>query len=151
MHRSVQTMKLLTSGTIIGGMLAVYIVAADPSGQKTAPDFVAPYPIVAVPTGATEAQKAAASDIAAAMGDTGFVETDVNPVCCVWIEITGWTPNPGGGGYIIVNQPGGSIISASDVDQLRPAVERFKKSLRAHNGLVPVGLLTNYPLPAASG
>ena len=73
---------------------------------------------------------------------------DRNPVCCVWLEITGWLPNPGQPGYIIVNQRGGSMIQASDGEQMRLAVERFAATAKrsADHVAVPAGLLTNYEI-----
>jgi hypothetical protein len=76
-----------------------------------------------------------------------------NPVCCVWVEITNWTPNPGVAGYVIVNQPGGRIISASDLAQLRAAVQRFQQTIRKNGNSVEVllGLLRNDALAGVAG
>lgn len=122
-----------------------YSHAEEPPANSS-DEFVRPFPIVGIPRGASDAQKAAAKQIAKAIGAALVTESDRNPVCCVWMEVSGWVPNPGVPGYYIINQGGGSIISATDDDQLAKAVERFKKSLRkAKTGVeVPVGMMTNY-------
>jgi hypothetical protein len=101
-----------------------------------------------MPSGANETHKALAKEVADAIGVQLIIESATNPTCCVWLEITGWTPNPGDAGWIIVNQGGGSIISASNIEQLRTAVSRFKKSIRKNDNHVevPVGLQTSYPV-----
>ena len=72
----------------------------------------------------------------------------VNPVCCVWLEISGWTPNPGEPGYVIINQGGGSLIRAANEKQLQAAVARFIASIdkTGKEIRVPLGLLTSYPI-----
>jgi hypothetical protein len=71
-----------------------------------------------------------------------------NPTCCFWIELDGWRPNPGTGGYIINVQPGGARITGSDLEQIRLAIDRLKDMLIEEKGAkqVPIGLFTNYPL-----
>lgn len=124
--------------------------AAEPTA-KPAAEFVRPFPIVAVGHGASDAQKGAAKEIADAVGIRGVSMMEKNPVCCIWVEVTGWTPNPGNPGYFIINQGGGSIISASDEEQLKKAVEQFKKSIRkGPDGVeVPAGMITSYRIAAA--
>jgi hypothetical protein len=92
-----------------------------------------------------------AQRIAKLIGATHVQVSPRNPVCCVWLELTGWTPNPGKRGYMINNQPGGSIIQASDEEQLKLAVERFESSAKryADHVEVPTGLLTNYEVHPA--
>lgn len=115
------------------------------------PEFIRPFPIVAHPVGASAAHKAAAQRIANALGVKLILKQNVNPVCCIWLEVIHWTPNPGHGGYIINNQSGGSLISASDEEQLEAAVDRFIASIRTIDGNphVPMGILTNYRIAAA--
>lgn len=74
-----------------------------------------------------------------------------NPVCCLWLEVTRWTPNPGVPGYVINLQGGGGWVQASDVEQLKLAVEQLKKSVVMKDGMphLPLGLRTNYPLAPA--
>ncbi|HET6323559.1 MAG TPA: hypothetical protein VFG04_02570 [Planctomycetaceae bacterium] len=135
--------------------LATTVTAAQfASGAEPTPAlsrYTRPYPIVGVPTGASEAHKALAQQVAVLIGHPPIVEQRTNPVCCIWIEINGFTPNPGKAGYVIVNDAGGSIIAASDLEQLRAAVQRFKKSIRSQDGKpeIPIGLLTNYPVVPA--
>jgi hypothetical protein len=105
-----------------------------------------PYPIVMYDREDEELLKPYAEQIAKLIGTTAVQASDLNPVCCVWIEITGWTPNPGTGGYIINHQPGGSLIQASDEDQLLLAIERFEATATRNGDRleVPIGILTNY-------
>jgi len=93
-----------------------------------------------------ELLKPYAEQIAKLIGTTAVQASDHNPVCCVWLEITRWTPNPGIGGYIINHQPGGSLIQASDEDQLLLAIERFEATATRNGDRleVPIGILTNY-------
>lgn len=133
-------------------IVAVAMIAATHAAEPAAPanDFVRPFPLVAIAKGASDAKKAAAKEIADAVGVNAVSVMEKNPVCCIWLEVTGWTPNPGGAGYFIINQSGGSIISASDEEHLKKAVEQFKKSLRkgVDGPEVPVGMLTSYRIAA---
>ncbi len=144
-------MKWLGSLAAVAALVAALAPAAEPR-RKDGDDFVRPFPIVAVPAGATAAHKAQAKIVADAMDVRVVSEMKTNPVCCVWVDITGWTPNPGEPGYVIINQSGGSIISASNEDQLRAAVERFRKTGRKKGKEfeVPLGLLTSYRIAAAA-
>jgi hypothetical protein len=133
--------------TIVVVAMLTAVTRADEDGSSSElPEFIRPYPVVGVSTDADDDVKSAASEIASAIRVDLVIEGKTNPVCCVWIEISRWTPNPGTPGYIIVNQPGGSIITASNAEQLRLAVKRFKESIRVNDGeiQVPTGLLTNY-------
>ena len=127
-------------------------LAAPPGGLEAAkePEFTQLVPLVALDARADADLLAAAKEIATAMGDKiGVIQVHGNPVCCVWIELNNWgEPNPGAAGYVIVNQPGGSVITVSDKKQLKEAVARFKKSIRKKNGKteVPLGLMTNFPV-----
>jgi len=73
---------------------------------------------------------------------------DRNPVCCIWLEIGNWTPNPGGPGYVVVIQPGGAVIRASTDAQMTLALERLKqvRRIEGERVLLPLGLFTNYPV-----
>lgn len=140
--------RFTTLVVVLVGAACIASMQAEEPPAKTSDEFVRPFPIVGIARGANDAQKAAAKQIADAIGAALVTESDRNPVCCVWMEVSGWVPNPGVPGYYIINQGGGSIISATDDDQLAKAVERFKKSLRkAKTGVeVPVGMMTNYPI-----
>ena len=128
-------------------------LAAPPAAPEAAkePEYTQLFPIVAVHARADAELLAAAKEIAEAMGGdkVGVLQVHGNPVCCVWIELNNWgEPNPGAAGYVIVNQPGGSIITASDKKQLKAAVARFKKSIRKKDGKTEalLGLMTNFPV-----
>jgi hypothetical protein len=71
-----------------------------------------------------------------------------NPVCCLWLEILPWKPSPGEPGYLIINQGGGSLIQATNAEQMKRAVERFKTSIqnRPDGVVVPRGLMTSFPV-----
>ncbi|PQO45363.1 hypothetical protein [Blastopirellula marina] len=71
-----------------------------------------------------------------------------NPGCALWVEVTGFKPNPGVGGYVIVIQPGGIVLTATDAEQLERAIERIKqvRQVKKDGVYLPVGLLTNYPV-----
>ena len=73
-----------------------------------------------------------------------------NPVCCLWV--TFWKPNPSGDGYLILVQPGGAILMASDLTQFERAIERIEaEAVRKANEVhLPVGVMTSYPVAALS-
>jgi hypothetical protein len=138
--------KTLNLAVFVLAILASVSRADENDNKDDTVEYFRPFPIVGFSIDADENVKAAAREINDII-DAKFVwECKTNPVCCVWIEISRWTPSPGTPGYIIVNQPGGSIITASNAEQLRLAVERFKESIRVNDGEVqiPMGLLTNY-------
>ena len=103
-------------------------------------------------SGATRVTRWLDRPVADAVGVGTVSVMEKNPVCCIWLEVTGWTPNPGEPGYFVINQAGGSIISASDEEQLQKAVERFKKSIRksADGAEVPLGMMSSYRFVAPS-
>lgn len=114
------------------------------------PAYIQPFPVVAFPASASENQRSAARAVAKILGTTVVVEAAVNPVCCVWVEVTNWHPNAGTRGYVIINQEGGSIISATDDDQLGEAIDWLSRACRqTGSGVqVPVGLCTNFKVVA---
>jgi hypothetical protein len=131
-------MKKLSAFLVAGVLFWSGVVAA-------AAGYAPPFPIVAVPKSATAEQRAAAEKLGREFGLT--VSTlDTNPVCCVWLELRAWRPNPSTDGYVIIHQAGGTLITASSQQQLDAAVQRFIKSSRSRDGRreVPVGLMTNY-------
>ncbi|QDU93637.1 hypothetical protein [Lignipirellula cremea] len=121
-------------------------LAAGPPDQGQ--EYIRPFPIVALPLDASEAHLAAAQELADALEIRLVTRASKNPVCCIWVEISNWTPNPGAPGYLIVNQPGGSIVIASNEAQLAIAVKRFQSSMggTGKEARVPPGLLTNFPI-----
>jgi hypothetical protein len=68
--------------------------------------------------------------------------------CFIWWEISNWTPNPGASGYIMVNQSGGSVVSASNQEQFVFAFQRLKQEIQGKGmeAKVPQGLITNFPI-----
>ena len=69
-----------------------------------------------------------------------------NPGCAFWVQVTGFKPNPGVGGYVVVIQQGGVVLTATDVEQLELAIDRIKqvRQLKQDGVYLPIGLLTNY-------
>jgi hypothetical protein len=112
------------------------------------PVYGTPFPIVMLSEAKDDDLEGPAKEIARVLGIKAIARAKSNPVCCVWVEISHWTPNPGAPGFFILNQPGGSIISASDLEQLTAAIARLKASVREHAGRieVPMGLMTSYPV-----
>jgi hypothetical protein len=120
------------------------------TGESSAesPAFTRPFGPVIYDIANKKILKPHAERIAKLIGIKGVFPSAKNPVCCVWVELTNWTPNSGNRGYIINNQPGGSIIQASDDEQLKLAIKRFESSIKTStDGIqVPVGLMTNYKM-----
>ena len=138
--------KALACFALIGACLA--ISAAYCADTEKSTKYIRPFPIVGLPDNADKDHQALADEVAKAIGSKLILKQKSNPICCVWLEISLGTPNPGEPGYIIVNQGGGSLIMASDVEQLRKAVARFKGSLRkVKDGVeVPEGVMTSFPV-----
>lgn len=111
--------------------------------HETAP----PFPVVLIPKDAESTHRWLAERLASSF-ILGEVKTaEKNPTCCVWLEVTHWSPSPGTPGYVILHQPGGTFISASSIKELGLAVDRFIGSAESRDGrkVVPVGLMTDYP------
>jgi len=145
---SLRAFAALSAFFALWSWLCVSATVQSASPEQASVDFTRPFPIVMVPTMAGDEHRQLADVVAELIGVARVQESTTNPVCCIWLEINHYTPNPGSPGYTIINQPGGSIITASNIAQLRAAVERFKQSARQNNGHVevPVGLMTSYPV-----
>ncbi len=119
-------------------------------GESSAesPAFTRPFPNVMYDIANKKILKPHVERIAKLIGIKSAFPSARNPVCCVWVELTDWRPNPGNHGYIINNQPGGSVIQASNEEQLKLAIKRFESSITSgKDGIqVPVGLMTNYKM-----
>lgn len=107
--------------------------------------YVRPYPIVMYSKAAEEELKPFARDVARFNGNAWVQAAEFNPVCYVWLEFAG-TPSPGEPGYIILHQRGGTVIQASNAEQMKAALVRWRAtSKEASDGVVfPIGLTTSY-------
>lgn len=105
---------------------------------------------VAVNQSSTPEVQAAASRLSKSLkSQWGSVyKTNKNPGCCLWIDVGTWTPNPGEPGYLIMIQPGGAILMATNTKQLNIAIDKLTKikRVRGKNTLLPMGVITNYPV-----
>jgi hypothetical protein len=127
--------------------LPITSIAQEPADS----DYIKPFPIVSYSQLSEEPElKILAKNLSKAYGLTEPVASKSNPVCCVWLEITNWNPNPGRPGYVILHQAGGTLISASNAEQLKIAVEQFIASARKMDGAkaAPRGLMTNHKVVA---
>jgi hypothetical protein len=81
-----------------------------------------------------------------------LLEANENPGCAFWLKVEKWAPNPGQAGYIIVIQPGGAILIASESSKLDAAVTRIEKMRKTVGGKIylPLGLVTDYPISQAN-
>lgn len=127
--------------------------SAPVDGQEQTPKNSAtftpwPWP-VALPTNSSAEIKAAANQLAKTLRTPlGVVLSSQNPGCAFWLEVGSWKPNPSTPGYIILIQPGGGLIMATDLKQLQRAIDQLKQKTRVRNGRteLPVGLITSYPI-----
>ena len=74
------------------------------------------------------------------------LEVDENPGCCIWLEVGLWSPEPDRPGYLVIIQPGGARLIASNIEQLDAAIDAIRNVMEVDEGqvLLPVGILTNY-------
>ena len=65
-----------------------------------------------------------------------------------WVEVDGWTPDPGEDGYVAVIQPGGAYVRASNDAQLLEAIRNIEKTIikKDEKVFLPTGILTSYRL-----
>lgn len=106
-----------------------------------------PWP-VALPSDSNPEIKAAADRLSKALKNPlNVIQTDQNPVCALWLEVGSWNPNPSTPGYVILIQPGGGQILASDLKLLEKAISRLNQQKRIRNGKteLPIGVITSYP------
>jgi hypothetical protein len=106
------------------------------------------FPVV-ISSKATAADRAQADRLAAIFGLSQAGIADTNPVCCFWVEIDGWKPNPGQPGYVVLFQPGGCVLRASNTEQLERAIAAIQSAAKIVDGkrtLPGNGLLTSYPV-----
>ena len=71
-----------------------------------------------------------------------------NPVCCIWLEIDNWLPNPGEPGYIIVIQGGGARVLATSPKELKSAIDAIEKNITTRDGkaFLPAGIISSYAI-----
>lgn len=102
---------------------------------------------VAIPTSSDAGVQKSARMLADSL-KVPYIQIDRNPVCCLWIEVDQWSPNPKEAAYIILLQEGGGSIIASDASQLQMAVARLMQLREGGDDrpLVPHGLITNYSI-----
>lgn len=87
-----------------------------------------------------------------AIGVSGVMVAEENPICCFWVDVHDWTPRPSMPGYVMLIMQEGAVLQASDAEQAEIAIERLRADRRIINGQIwlPVGVLTNYPVRANS-
>ncbi len=80
-----------------------------------------------------------------------LTDCESNPVCCMWVEVTHWQPNPGRPGYVIIIQGGGAVLMASNIEQLDAAIKRINdvRVVKGEAVFLPLGVLTNYSVVPA--
>jgi signal transduction histidine kinase len=103
---------------------------------------------VALPSDSSPEIKAAADRLSKALKNPlAVIQSERNPVCALWLEVGLWKPNPSTPGYVILIQPGGGQIIASDLKQLEKAISRLNQLKRIRNGKteLPIGVITSYP------
>ncbi|QDT26655.1 hypothetical protein Enr10x_19650 [Gimesia panareensis] len=146
--------RLLIFGIILGSLLC--LTASETEAlphtrqlESSEPDYTAwPWP-VALPPDSSPEIKAAANRLTKSLNNPlANLQTERNPVCALWLEIGTWKPNPSTPGYLILIQPGGGRIIATDLQQLERAIEQLNQQKRIRNGMteLPIGVLTSYPL-----
>ncbi|WP_417384099.1 hypothetical protein [Gimesia sp.] len=151
-------MRRITLNSLIFGLLAITLsssasVNGQQPTQEQAPTFTSWLWPVAIPADSSTEIKAAADQLAKTLRTPlGVVLSSQNPGCAFWLEVGSWKPNPSTPGYIILIQPGGGLIMATDVKQLQRAIDQLKQKTRIRNGRteLPVGLITSYPIHPAT-
>jgi hypothetical protein len=101
---------------------------------------------VMFPENASPAHRETATRLSRILGQTVASSARTNPVCCFWLELDQWRPNPGEPFYVVTIQRGGAIIRASSVEELNRAVEHVGSVVRLirQKACLPVGMvLTN--------
>lgn len=78
--------------------------------------------------------------------ESSVVVVAKNPVCCFWIEIDNWVPNPGCPGFVMAIQGGGAVLRASNVDSALRAVESLRNSIKRIDDRInlPLGVYGEY-------
>jgi hypothetical protein len=122
-----------------------------PSARISRARWVLP---VMFPEQASQPHRNTADRLSKLLGIEHATSSKTNPVCCFWVEIDGWAPNPGSAGFTIVLQKGGAIIRATNQEQLDRAILQVQavREIRDGEFYLPTDLLlTSYPtLPSNS-
>lgn len=146
--------RLLISGIILSSLLCLTDSETEALPQtrqleSSEPAYtVWPWP-VALPPDSSPEIKAAANRLTKSLNNPlANLQTERNPVCALWLEIGTWKPHPSTPGYLILIQPGGGQIIATDLQQLERAIDQLNQKKRVRKGKIelPVGVLTSYPL-----
>ena len=83
---------------------------------------------VTVSSNESDETKRLAKQLARDLKGLGYSETtEGGPGCALHIDIDSWQPSPRYANFIIVLQPGGGLIHATDTNELRAAIEALNK------------------------
>lgn len=126
-------------------LMTVGVLAFPVRGAENDRQYAIAFRVVGYAEDDAEELKPVADEVAKLVDTEIIVTGQKNPVCCVWLELTG-TPNPGLPGYIINHQPGGTVIQASNLEQMDLALKRWQAASKPGplGPTYPIGLMTSY-------
>jgi hypothetical protein len=116
------------------------------TGEEREPEYASAFRIIGYSQANAKDLKPYAKQVSELVGAKLLLERERNPICCVWLELVG-TPSPGKPGYVILHQGGGTVIQASNAEQMKLAIERWQSvSKKTLDGDLefPVGLVTSH-------
>jgi hypothetical protein len=127
-------------------LVLIYAAPFHAIAEERQPEYARAFPVIGYSQASGKELKPFAEQVAKLVGVKLILERERNPICCVWLELVG-TPSPGKPGYLILHQSGGTVIQASDTEQLQLAIKHWQsKSKKNPDGDVefPVGLMTSH-------
>lgn len=103
---------------------------------------------IALNKDSTSELKKVADEVSGHLGQKIVLLVDANPICCLWLELDSWKPQPCQDYYILHFEKGGAYIKATSIEQMKLAVVRLKEIVKRKDGTVsvPIGMVTNLPI-----
>jgi hypothetical protein len=123
-------------------------IRADEATPKDTMDRYAPcFPLYSCKTSQHQDLAPLMKDFSHSFGGKAINALERNPRCCVWFEIVG-AANPGTDGWYVWHQAGGTIITATDMDQMKVAIEALNRIAKTENEqrVLPIGITTCFPV-----
>jgi len=144
MNLTRRTAMLAVAGTI---SLDATVLAEDAVRKDDGAKYAPLFPLYSCATSQYEDLSPLMKTFSDSFGGRSINALARNPRCCVWFEIVG-AANPGSDGWYVWHEAGGTIITATNLGQMKKAVDALNRIAKAENEkrLLRTGITTSFPV-----